>query len=599
MRPFTRTIIELFDSKRRYLIPLYQRQYAWKVEPQLEYLWQDVARIAKGLIDGKALSAPHFMGAIVIAQVKTYGKQVQAFEVIDGQQRLTTFQLLLIAFRRVSKKYDPEYADEVEKYIFNSGVMEEETIEKYKLWPSRVDRPAFEAIALGQQPPTPGDLPSVAMKAEAFFFEEIGNFVNKEGAYDNIRLEKLYEALKSGLAVVSIELETHDDPQTIFETLNSRGVDLAVGDLIRNFIFQRAVGLGQAGGVLTIDYLYEQYWLPLDSWFWKEEDTRGRLTRSRLDWLLFDRIAMNKAEIVSAEHLYEVYRKWMIQQQPFDGVKEELEAITRSAATFRRILTGDGTDRIGAFGRFSKAFDVSTTMPLILFLVENLDEAELCIAFGLIQSYITRRDICGLATGNYNRFFIDAVKFLRANEATVMHLKKFLSAGEIDTTRWPGDAEFNSAWMGRPQYKSARQQRLKYVLEQIDFHKRTKFDEIVEVKGDLTLEHIMPQKWRENWPLTDANGQNVDASYSFESMEQAADRDTKVQCLGNLTLLTQALNGSVSNGSFAKKMPSIKAQASLKLNRELQDYDSWNEGCISARGKNLFDVACILWPSSA
>lgn len=143
MRPFTRTIIDLFDSKRRYLIPLYQRQYAWKVSPQLELLWHDIQLSADRLEASGKLTAPHFMGAIVISQLKTFGKQVQAFEVIDGQQRLTTFQLLLTALRRVADDVSPEYAAEVSKHLLNDGVMENVSVERFKLWPSLVDRSAF------------------------------------------------------------------------------------------------------------------------------------------------------------------------------------------------------------------------------------------------------------------------------------------------------------------------------------------------------------------------------------------------------------------------------------------------------------------------
>ena len=497
----------------------------------------------------------------------------------------------------MSHKYDPIYAQEVQQYIFNAGIMEDVNIESYRLWPSRVDRPAFEALARGEHPPTPDDIPSVAMNAEAFFFSKIELFASIDGAYDSKRLEKLYEALKTGLAVVSIELESHDDPQTIFETLNSRGVDLAVGDLIRNFIFQRAVGSGQKDGVLAVDELYERLWLHLDRWFWKEEDTRGRLTKSRLDWLLFDHLAMHKAEIASAERLYEEYRKWILQRRPFVGIELELKAITKSADTLRRIVTSDTSDILGAFGRFAKAFDVSTTMPLVLFLTEEFETPFLADCLTLIESYIVRRDLCGLPTGNYNRFFIEAVKHLRSEILVPKSLADYLSASDIETSRWPNDAAFEAAWISRPQYKSARQPRLKYVLEKIDTAKRTKFDEVLSVKGDLTLEHIMPQKWRENWPLVDTCGQVIDSISSFEEMERAADRDVKVQCLGNLTLLTQSLNGSISNGPFEKKMPSIKAQGSLKLNRELQEFDDWNEDSISLRAKVLFETARVIWPS--
>ncbi|MGH1591104.1 DUF262 domain-containing protein [Methylobacterium phyllosphaerae] len=395
MKPFTRTIIDLFDGKRRYLIPLYQRQYAWKVTPQLELLWQDIAREAGRLETGGGAVAPHFMGAIVIAQMKTFGKQVQAFEVIDGQQRLTTFQLLMVALRDVAAKYSPEYAAESAKHLINDGVMEDAAIERFKLWPSLADRRAFTRV-VDPTAVVPGlagadadgdGVVRPATAAHAYFAERIEAHICPGGFYDPFKLEKLFEALKTGLAVVSIELEGGDDPQTIFETLNSRGVDLTAGDLMRNFIFQRATGLGMVAGDLAIDQLYRGYWLPLDAWFWREGDTRGRLNRPRLDWLLSDHLAMMKAELVSVETLFESYRHWIIDKKPFAGdVEAELRAIAASATVFRRLTGQDKNDVLGRFGRFSRAFDVSTATPLVLYLGTTItDPAELSAALACIR----------------------------------------------------------------------------------------------------------------------------------------------------------------------------------------------------------------------
>lgn len=136
MKPYTRSIIELFDGKKRFLIPLYQRQYAWKAHPQLDLLWEDIERAVNRLMEDRTTLTPHFMGAIVIAQIKTFGKQVQAFEIIDGQQRLTTFQLLLAALRDVARAHGSRYEFEVQKYLLNDGVMESPDHERFKLWPS-------------------------------------------------------------------------------------------------------------------------------------------------------------------------------------------------------------------------------------------------------------------------------------------------------------------------------------------------------------------------------------------------------------------------------------------------------------------------------
>lgn len=605
MKPFTRTIIDLFDGKRRYLIPLYQRQYAWKVTPQLDLLWKDIAREAGRLEVGGSAVAPHFMGAIVISQIKTYGKQVQAYEVIDGQQRLTTFQILMIALRDIAKKYSPEYQSESAKHLINEGVMEDPIIERFKLWPSLADRRAFTQIVdpsvvipgLESVDPDEEGVVRPSTAAHAFFMAKIEAHICPGDAYEPFKLEKLFEALKTGLAVVSIELEGGDDPQTIFETLNSRGVDLTAGDLMRNFIFQRATGMGIVAGDLAVDNLYRQYWLPLDRWFWREGDTRGRLTRSRLDWLLSDHLTMMKASLVSVEHLFDDYRRWIVDEQPFDDIETELLSIAASAAIFRRLAAQEKADVLGRFGRFTRSFDVSTATPLVLYLGTTIsDQSQLAEALTCIEAYIVRRDICGLPTGSYNKFFTDIVGHLRSapDLPILATLRASLGDNDIDTARWPSNDEFRSAWLGRTQYKPARQARLRHIFERIEEWKRTKASEVVEIKSDLTLEHIMPQKWQTNWPISSYEHES-EGFFSPEHIALRSARDGRVHTIGNLTLLTQSLNTSVSNGAFSTKMPALRAQSALVLNRDLQNYPDWNESTITTRGAALLVVACDLW----
>lgn len=540
------------------------------------------------------------MGAIVIGLVPTFERAVQAFEVIDGQQRLTTFQLLLAAFRDVAHAHGSEYATEVSKYLFDDGVMENVAIERFKLWPSRVDRPAFSAIVDAAQPDVGVDengFVLLAAAAHAFFKERIERRVIVDGTLDRFRIEKLFEALRAGLAVVSIELEGGDDPQTIFETLNSRGVELSAADLMRNFIFQRAKGLGQEGGELRVDALYEEYWLPLNRVFWKIEDTRGRQTKPRLDWLLVDHLAMRKAEFISVDGLFDGYRRWILNEKPFAGIEEELCSITDSAAVHRRLVEQDPTDPLGSFGRFARAFDVSTAMPLVLFLAAEakVGADALATMLTLIESYIVRRDICGLPTGSYNRFFIELVAMLRS--AAVVDpdaLRAAMSASRADIYRWPDDEEWRQSWLGRDQYKSARQPRLRFFLEAIEHERRAGAGEVVQVKSNLTIEHIMPQKWREHWPVPGFD--HIEAgSVDLDQMVRENERQESVNKLGNLTLLTQKLNSSVSNGPFSQKLPAVKAHAALTINRDLHAFDKWDEETIYVRGTALYELARRIW----
>jgi hypothetical protein len=603
MKPYTRSIIELFDGKKRFLIPLYQRQYAWNVAPQLELLWEDIERIATRIDEDRMSVVPHFMGAMVIAQIKTFGKQVQAFEIIDGQQRLTTFSIFLASLRDVAAEGGSKYATELQKYLVNDGVMEHPEVERYKLWPSLTDRKAFIKI-VDREAELDGIVPrqsddgfvKKATLAHEYLKDVIRKLVFIEGSFDEHRFETIFEALKEGLAIVSIELEGGDDPQTIFETLNSRGVDLSPGDLMRNFIFQRAKGMGQVGGSLNVDKLYEKHWLPLDRPFWSQTASRGRQTRARLDWLLTDHLSMNVGNIISIENLYESYRRWILNERPFASVVPELEAITSSAHVEERLFEQDKNDALGDFGRFANAFDVSTAMPLVLYLATEANlGGRLKDALAILKSYILRRDTCGLTTKNYNKQFVGLIPKMReAIIDQVDFLRENLSERSSDIDRWPDDEEWKTAWMARDQYGTARQARLNYLFEMIEKKLRSERNEDIEIKSPLTIEHIMPQKWQENWVIPGYEDVEVDeADPDYRS--KVFTRNRIVNTFGNLTLLTQKLNSSISNGPYKVKMPAIRAHSSLALNRDLNAWNNWGEDTIRQRGEMLFKAGQEIW----
>jgi Protein of unknown function (DUF1524) len=274
----------------------------------------------------------------------------------------------------------------------------------------------------------------------------------------------------------------------------------------------------------------------------------------------------------------------------------ELKAIASTANVHKRVVTQSKDDPLGRFGILAKAFDVSTTMPLIIYLATEADLGKRLVdALNLIESYIVRRDLCGLQTNNYNRFFVDLVGKLRTEKSNkVTKLEELLCAGKTDISRWPNNEELKQQWLSRAQYKPARQPRLRYIFEAVEAKKRTAANEIVEIKSDLTLEHIMPQKWREHWPL-DPTPDIAEGEIDVDLIGRQSTRDGRINSMGNLTLLTQSLNSSISNGSFSIKMPALRAQSALVLNRELCAFDIWDEEAISIRGLELLDVAKSLW----
>ena len=187
-------------------------------------------------------------------------------------------------------------------------------------------------------------------------------------------------------------------------------------------------------------------------------------------------------------------------------------------------------------------------------------------------------------------------KIRRSDDPPLMALNRELLASGADSARWPDDEEWSQGWLTRGQYKGARQARLRYVLEAIEMAKRSSKNEDIQIKSALTIEHILPKGWKEHWPLQ--NGDYFDGTETFDldQIEEVARRDRLVDTMGNLTLLTGALNPSVSNGSFGTKLTAVRAFSSLALSRELQQYDHWDEETIQHRGAALFRIAQQVWP---
>jgi uncharacterized protein with ParB-like and HNH nuclease domain len=194
MKPYTRSIFDLFDGKRRYEVPLFQRQYVWKVEDHWEPLWEDLERKFAQRIGGGS-STPHFLGAMVIDQRRSYGNAVPVQLIIDGQQRLTTFQIFLSAFRDVCAAENQQaYAEECALYLKNTGIMENEEIERYKLWPTNLDRKQFcDVIDAGSKEELNRRHPVVRRKYQRkpdprprmiecyfYFYDKISEFLKSE-----------------------------------------------------------------------------------------------------------------------------------------------------------------------------------------------------------------------------------------------------------------------------------------------------------------------------------------------------------------------------------------------------------------------------------
>jgi hypothetical protein len=252
-----------------------------------------------------------------------------------------------------------------------------------------------------------------------------------------------------------------------------------------------------------------------------------------------------------------------------------------------------------------RELDISTVYPLLLYLLadSNLAETELLGIVTDIESYLIRRLICEKTTKNYNKIFLQAMRDLQKGTINRDTLQKYLSSPSGDAVNWPNDAEFYQAWMNRPAYAKLKPKKVELILRAIEDELHNEKTERISIQSPLTIEHIMPEKWMEKWPMSDGTAAKDWIKWYLDKNEENqkklqlfSERQTIVQTLGNLTLLTRSLNSSISNDRYDIKRPEIIKQSALRLNTYFQDISPWDETAIKNRGQYLFEVAKRIWP---
>lgn len=592
------TVNRVFDRTERLEAPLFQRPYVWNKEKNLEPLWESIKAIVQKRLDGVPLR-PHFLGTMVLDQLSTPTGKINAREIIDGQQRLTTLQLALAAARDFCYGVgEKKYGDAFKKLTENDVPLSEDADDVFKIWPTNADRKEFRAAMLAG---SPGALRESAFSEDCliyaaylYFAGAFESWVSDNAEHANLQssLEALYTTLRDDLNLVVIDLEESDDPQEIFETLNALGTPLLPADLVKNFLFRLAQSRKE-----DAQRLYKLYWEPFDSAksYWREEVRQGRLKRARLDLFLNNYLTMMRGEETIASQMFSDYRD-LIESMAGTGASQHMDHFRSYAEVYRGF---DGFASISAEGRFFyrlNEMDVSTLHPLLLEIFKRHGSGEKREGLRQIlldlESFLVRRAVCELTPKNYNRFFAQLVMKLRESndDFSPGAVRSYLLKETVDTSRWPDDSEFNDAWTNIDFYKRLKKATQRMILEAIEGALYTEKTEKVQVERKLTLEHLLPRDWEEHWPL-------VVREETAEAKEQALRRRTESKHrIGNLTLLTKALNPSVSNGPWLKKRQAILKHSALNLNRAFQEIEIWNEDAIDQRSKDLFAVACQIWP---
>lgn len=612
----------IFEKKLRIEVPLFQRQYVWDLNRQWIPLWEDISRKFTEYINGRKNAPVHFLGAIVLDQKQTPTAHVEKRQVIDGQQRLITLQIFLSVLRDFCREQGcDDLADECESFTFNKGMMANPEVDRFKVWPTQLDRNQFSDVLISgsrsevekrhplrrRKYARKFDPRPKMVEAYLYFYEELSEFflgVNSEpplGSQRELpeRLDECFQALKNALYVVVIDLDAEDDAQVIFETLNARGEPLLPADLLRNYIFLRVAREGKSQ-----EELYEKYWKRFDDEFWRKEIRQGRLYRPRSDLFMQHFLSSRQAEDIQIKHLYIEYKYWITNSQPFKTIDEELATLSRQGGDFRRIIEPSKDDILCPFIGFLNNFDISTVYPLLLYLLDKeILNTDLTSIAETIESYLLRRAVCGYTTKGYNRIFLNLINYLNKNGISPDNVTKYLSELYGESTVWPDNDTFGSKWQSIHAYNILNNNKIVYILRRFsDSYLSTKSEKIT-IDGPLTVEHIMPQGWIENWPLPDGTtGMNYLELYNVEPEDKRAEATRKrnglIQTFGNLTILTQQLNSSVSNSPWDVKKPELLGISLLPINQQLlHDVKVWDESAIEKRSKILLKNAISIWRS--
>ncbi|MCK7612366.1 DUF262 domain-containing protein [Roseibium sediminicola] len=612
----------ILAEARRFMVPLYQRKYQWGDE-RLVPFWEDVEAKASEVLEGES-KFQHYMGALILAPIGE-GAQIGVtprVQVVDGQQRLTTFQLFLVALREVARQHEClDIISYVQDYIFNPlKSKDSDPLTRFKLTPTPSDREVFHDILdldywkvrgkYGRYywgTGVPKNTPLRALRAYDEFKKRISRFCQYGpviNEYENdieaaeeadtgeaieLRLEALLKALLNRMKLVVITLGEDDDAQVIFETLNSKGEPLLAMDLVRNNIFYRA-----EKQTAQIEELYKELWDPFDAAWWREAAPFARPKRPRIDHFLSHVLTAETGEKISMRELYAEYRAFAVPKgRPrFPNVEDELRLLERHAPTYET-LEGrkSSNETIAWLGRKLAAWQVTTAYPVALQIaVANVDGGEKDVLARLIYSYIVRRAMCGLTAKNLNRVFQAIAQRFVESGPSVSTLVEFFDERPGNSTRFPSDQEVRSGLLSKPLYQNAPDARNKDILWELELASRSKLAEKIEMPDGLWTEHVMPVSWTDEWPFP--GGVILERS---SPDPRVAVRNELLHTIGNLTLISGSLNISSGNKSYSKKKEKFEEHSGLFLNKWFNKAGFWDENSIRMRSQKLADDALKIW----
>lgn len=542
------TLLEFFEQNQnnQFVIPIYQRLYSWKKE-QCEQLWDDIIKTG-----GNDQIKGHFIGSILY--VRDDDTHSSPLLIIDGQQRLTTITLLFIALRDHLNDED-EFLEKfsrekIESYLINSN---KDGDNKFRLILSESDKDTLLSL-IDKNKRKPSE-PSLKIVENFKLFEE---WIRK----NTDKLETIFKGLEK-LMIVWIALKKEkDDPQLIFESMNSKGIELTQADLIRNYIIMETEIKKQEG-------FYNGYWRAMEEDFKQNETLFNQFVKHYL--------TIKIGKIPNEKRVYEAFKDY--RQKEGIGIEDLLKDLKKYCGYFCQIAFKKEADKgLNKALSFLVDLEMDVVYPLLLELYSDysdgvLSNQDFIPIIALIESYLCRRAVCGLGTNSLNKIFppftkkIDKKQYLKSVEKHFGSLK--------GKQRFPNNDEFKDLFITIDFHHFKE---IKYFLERLE-----NFDtkEPVDTQK-CNIEHIMPQTLTPEW--------QKDLGENFEAVHEKY-----LHTIGNLTLT--GYNAEYSNKSFQEKRDMEKGfkQSPLRLNQSLKDLEPFGEEKIKKRANDLADWALKIW----
>ena len=578
----------LFGKAVSYRIPQFQRPYAWKEDTQWKPLWDDIRKVSTNILGRRENSKtpPHFMGAIVLQHQDGGTGVVDQRIVVDGQQRLTTLQLFISAARDVFQGLDhAERVKRLEELTLNEeSYWGKDPDNQTKIRQSNIhDQQAFQNVIRS----LPGDRKSLHSIGQAYqyFKKEISRWLNENPSNRKARADAMEETLTKYLQLAAIDLDEAEKPHFIFGVLNARAEPLKESDLVKNTIMYEADVVDDAKKAKDLWGMFD-----IDDW-WREDTKEGRLTRIHLDRFLNYWMIMQTRGDVTADRVSSAFSDYVESVKPYLSIEELTKEIKKAGQLYQDMENAKHPG-IEIFMKRMKIMELGVVMPPLLWLyTRDISEEKRKRSIQAIESYLVRRMLCGLSSMGLNKLFIELVRKLEEGGADQADgtLINYLSEQTVDNRIWPKDNMLGEDLIKKPLKANAVRQKM--VLYAIETRLRSDKTEKLGQISNLTVEHIMPKSWDQKWPLSE----------DVPDQDAAKDsRDQAVKVIGNLTLVTDKLNKSLSNGPWREKREALKKHSILFLNRKLLPDDGahevWDESAIHKRSEELAGMIAEIWP---